>query len=53
MQITNLVVYDGSKGCIYKQIKPPLVSEHAFPPTGFVCRSAHVTPSIYKEIIEV
>ena len=25
------------------QIKPPLVGEHAFPLTGFVCRSAHVT----------
>ena len=30
------------KGCIYKQIKPPLVGEHAFPLTGFVCKSAHV-----------
>ena len=43
MQITNSVVCCTSKGCIYKQIKPPLVGEHAFPLTGFVCRSAHVT----------
>ena len=32
-----------SNGCIYKQIKPPLVVEHAFPLTGFVCMVAHVT----------
>ena len=43
MQITNLVVCGASNGCIFKQIKPPLVGEHAFPLTGFVCRSAHVT----------
>ena len=43
MQITNSVVCGRSKGCIYKQIKPPLVVEHAFPPTGFVCWSVHVT----------
>ena len=43
MQITNSVVCGRSKGCIYKQIKPPLVGEHAFPLTGFVCWSAHVT----------
>ena len=43
MQITNSVVCDTSKGCIYKQIKPPLVVEHAFPLTGFVCKEAHVT----------
>ena len=43
MQITNSVVCDTGKGCIYKQIKPPLVGEHAFPLTGFVCRSAYVT----------
>ena len=43
MQITNSVVCDASKGCIYKQIKPPLVDEHAFPLTGFVCLVAHVT----------
>ena len=42
MQITNSVVCGSSKGCIYKQIKPPLVGEHAFP-TGFVCWSVHVT----------
>ena len=43
MQITNSVVCNASKGCIYKQIKPPLVGEHAFPLTGFVCMEAHVT----------
>ena len=43
MQITNSVVCGMSKGCIYKQIKPPLVGEHAFPLTGFVCMAAHVT----------
>ena len=43
MQITNSVVCDASKGCIYKQIKPPLVVEHAFPLTGFVWKEAHVT----------
>ena len=30
MQITNSVVCGASKGCIYKQIKPPLVGEHYF-----------------------
>ena len=43
MRITNLVVFGASKGCIYKQIKPPFVGEHAFPLTGFVCMAAHVT----------
>ena len=43
MQITNLVVCGASNGCIFKQIKPPLVGEHAFPLTGFVCWLAHVT----------
>ena len=43
MQITNSIVCDAGKGCIYKKIKPPLVGEHAFPLTGFVCASAHVT----------
>ena len=43
MQITNSVVCDASKGCIYKQIKPPLVGGHAFPLMGFVCMAAHVT----------
>ena len=38
MQITNSVVCGRSKGCIYKQIKPPLVDEHAFPLMGFVCQ---------------
>ena len=32
-----------SKGSLYKQIKPPSVDEHAFPLTGFVYGSAHVT----------
>ena len=35
MQITNSVVCDTSTGMLYKQIKPPLVGEHAFPLTGF------------------
>ena len=43
MQITNSVVCGMSKGCIYEQIKPPLVVEHAFPLTEFVCMAAHVT----------
>ena len=43
MQITNSVVCGESKGCIHKQIKPPLVGEHAFPLMGFVCMAAHVT----------
>ena len=43
MQITNSVVCGTSKGCIYKQIKPPPVGEHAFPLTGFVCKEARVT----------
>ena len=43
MQITNSVVCGKSKGCICKQIKPPLVGEHAFPLMGFVCKEAHVT----------
>ena len=43
MQITNWVVCDTSKGSIYKQIKPPLVGEHAFPLMGFVCKEKHVT----------
>ena len=43
MQITNSLVCGTSKGCIYKQIKPPLVREHGFPLTGFVCMEAHVT----------
>ena len=47
MQITNSVVCDTSKGCIYKQIKPPLVGEHAFPLTGFVCKEAHVTLNLF------
>ena len=50
-QITNSVVCDASKDGIYKQIKPPLVSEHAFPLTGFVCRSAHVTSFWYLLVL--
>ena len=46
MQITNSVVCGASKGCIYKQIKPPLVGEHAFPLTGFVCMATHVTDDL-------
>ena len=38
MQITNSVVCDKSKGSLYKQIKPPLVGEHAFPLIRFVPR---------------
>ena len=43
MQITNSVVCNASKGCICMQIKPPLVGEHVFPLTGFVCKTAQVT----------
>ena len=46
MQITNSVAC--GKGCIYKQIKPPLAGEHAFPLTGFVCMAAHVTLATHK-----
>ena len=52
MQITNSIVCDASKGCIYKQIKPPLEGEHAFPLTGFVCKEAHVTDAGYGFIKE-
>ena len=51
MQITNSVVCDASKGCIYKQIKPPLVGEHAFPLMGFVCMAAHVTFGVRSGIM--
>ena len=53
MQIPNSVVCDASKGCICKQIKPPLVGEHAFPLTGFVCQSAHVTIASCKHVREM
>ena len=46
MQITNLVGCDTSKGlkaAYYKEIKPPLVVEHAFPLTGFVTSIGTVT----------
>ena len=43
MQITNSVVCDQVNVGLYKQIKPPLVGEHAFPLTGFLCKEAHVT----------
>ena len=36
MQITILEVCDQVNVGLYKQIKPPLVGEHAFPLTGFV-----------------
>ena len=49
MQITNSVVCGTSKGCIYKQIKPPLVGEHPFPLMGFVCKEAHVTLYAIRE----
>ena len=42
MPITNSVVCGRRKGCTYKQIKPPLVGEHAFPLTEFVCIAANV-----------
>ena len=42
MQIINLIACDTSKGSLYKQIKPCLVGEHAFPLTGLVCESAHI-----------
>ena len=43
MQITNSIVCDTSKGGIYyKQIKPPLVVEHAYPLTEFVCEMARI-----------
>ena len=38
MHIANSVVCGTSKGCIYKQLKPPLVDEHAFPLTGLFTR---------------
>ena len=46
MQITNSVVYDTSKGSLYKQIKPPLVGKHAFPLTGFVCEGSHLVAAV-------
>ena len=52
MQITNSVVCGASKDCIYNIIKPPLVGEHAFPLTGFVCKSAHGTIPNFVEISE-
>ena len=51
MQIINSVVCGASKGCIYKQIKPPLVGEHAFPLTGFVCMAAHIKQAYYDKIV--
>ena len=41
--MTNSEVCDASKCSVYKQIKPGLVGEHAFPLMEFVCKSAHVT----------
>ena len=43
MQITNSVVCGASNGCIFQQIKPLLVGEHAFQLTVFVCMAAHGT----------
>ena len=43
MQNTNSVVCDTSKGILHKQIKPPLLGEHALPMTEFVPKKAHVT----------
>ena len=43
MQFTNSVVCDTRKDSLYKQIKPLLVGEHAFPFTGLLCKSTHVT----------
>ena len=43
MQITNSEDCDRVNVGLYKQIKAPLVGEHAFTLTGFVCWSAHVT----------
>ena len=37
---------DSSKGSLHKQIKTPLVGEHDFPMTRFVCKTAHVTSRI-------
>ena len=42
-KLQTLVVCDTSKDSLYKQSKPSLVGEHAFPQTGFVCKMAHVT----------
>ena len=39
MQITSTVVCGTSISSLYELNKPPLVGEHAFPPTGFVCNS--------------
>ena len=43
MQITNSLVCDQVNVGLYKQIRPPLVGEHAIPLTGFVCKEAHVS----------
>ena len=43
MQITNSEVCDQVNVGLYKQTKPSLVGEHAFPLTEFVCKEAHVT----------
>ena len=40
---TNSVVCDTSKGSLFKQVKAPLVGEHAFRLTGFACKTTHVT----------
>ena len=43
MQITSTVVCGASISSLYELNKPPLVGEHAFPPTGFDSYSAQVT----------
>ena len=43
MLIANSVVWDTSKGMLYKQIKPPLMGEHALPLTVFFCCLARAT----------
>ena len=39
----NSVVCEKSNGSLYKQIKPSLMGEHAFPLTGSVGESVYVT----------
>ena len=50
MQTTNSKVCDGVNVGLYKQIKPPLVGEHAFPLTGFVCMAAHVILLLFIKV---
>ena len=39
----NSVVCGKSKGSLYKQVKAPLVGEHAIRLTGLACKKTHVT----------